>query len=140
MHVQNLTNRLWDIRIFLGLVPKESPCTITWSLKGWLLKSALSFEAKFRPSLGVILNVYLRVPWQYPTAGQHIYILNVSKLWILQITSFSVLICVLSAYWFTLNNVSLRNTVLPPQIRTGVSGGSVLCISNHVIILRQNRR
>ena len=24
--VQNLTNSLWDIRIFLGLVPKESPC------------------------------------------------------------------------------------------------------------------
>ena len=27
MHVQNLMNSLWDIRIFLGLVPKESPCT-----------------------------------------------------------------------------------------------------------------
>ena len=26
MHVQNLMNSLWDIRIFLGLVPKESPC------------------------------------------------------------------------------------------------------------------
>ena len=29
MHVQNLINSLWDIRIFLGLVPKESPCTIS---------------------------------------------------------------------------------------------------------------
>ena len=28
MHVQNLLNSLWDIRIFLGLVPKESPCII----------------------------------------------------------------------------------------------------------------
>ena len=28
MHVQNLMNSLWDIRIFLGLVPKESPCII----------------------------------------------------------------------------------------------------------------
>ena len=27
MHVQNLMNSLWDIRIFLCLVPKESPCT-----------------------------------------------------------------------------------------------------------------
>ena len=27
MHVQNLMNSLWDIRIFLDLVPKESPCT-----------------------------------------------------------------------------------------------------------------
>ena len=27
MHVQNLMNSLWDIRIFLGLVPKESTCT-----------------------------------------------------------------------------------------------------------------
>ena len=27
MHVQNLMNSLWDIRIFLGLVPKESLCT-----------------------------------------------------------------------------------------------------------------
>ena len=27
MHIQNLMNSLWDIRIFLGLVPKESPCT-----------------------------------------------------------------------------------------------------------------
>ena len=26
MHVQNLMNSLWDIRIFLDLVPKESPC------------------------------------------------------------------------------------------------------------------
>ena len=26
MHVQNLMNSLWDIRIFLGLVPKESHC------------------------------------------------------------------------------------------------------------------
>ena len=26
MHVQNLMNSLWDIRIFLGLEPKESPC------------------------------------------------------------------------------------------------------------------
>ena len=26
MHVQNLMNSLWDTRIFLGLVPKESPC------------------------------------------------------------------------------------------------------------------
>jgi hypothetical protein len=26
MPVQNLINSLWDIRIFLGLVPKESPC------------------------------------------------------------------------------------------------------------------
>ena len=26
MHVQNLMNSLWDIGIFLGLVPKESPC------------------------------------------------------------------------------------------------------------------
>ena len=26
MHVQNLMNSLRDIRIFLGLVPKESPC------------------------------------------------------------------------------------------------------------------
>ena len=30
MHVQNLMNSLWDIRIFLGLVPKESPCTILY--------------------------------------------------------------------------------------------------------------
>ena len=29
MHVQNIMNSLWDIRIFLGLVPKESPCTST---------------------------------------------------------------------------------------------------------------
>ena len=29
MHVQNLMNSLWDIRIFLGLVPKESPCITT---------------------------------------------------------------------------------------------------------------
>ena len=29
MHVQNLMNSLWDIRIFLGLVPKESPCIRT---------------------------------------------------------------------------------------------------------------
>ena len=28
MHVQNLMNSLWDIRIFLCLVPKESPCII----------------------------------------------------------------------------------------------------------------
>ena len=27
MHPQNLMNSLWDIRIFLGLVPKESHCT-----------------------------------------------------------------------------------------------------------------
>ena len=26
LHVQNLMNSLWDIRIFLGLVPKESHC------------------------------------------------------------------------------------------------------------------
>ena len=26
MHVKNVMNSLWDIRIFLGLVPKESPC------------------------------------------------------------------------------------------------------------------
>ena len=26
MRVQNLMNSLWDIRIFLGLVPKESLC------------------------------------------------------------------------------------------------------------------
>jgi hypothetical protein len=31
MHVQNLMNSLWDIRIFLGLVPKESPCTYCFS-------------------------------------------------------------------------------------------------------------
>ena len=30
MHVQNLTNSLWDIRIFLGLVPKESHCIWWW--------------------------------------------------------------------------------------------------------------
>ena len=28
MHVQNLMNSLWDIRIFLGLVPKESLCIL----------------------------------------------------------------------------------------------------------------
>ena len=28
MNVQNLMNSLWDIRIFLGPVPKESPCII----------------------------------------------------------------------------------------------------------------
>jgi len=28
MHVQNLMNSLSDICIFLGLVPKESPCII----------------------------------------------------------------------------------------------------------------
>ena len=27
MHVQNLMNSLRDIRILLGLVPKESPCS-----------------------------------------------------------------------------------------------------------------
>ena len=32
MHVQNLMNSLRDIRIFLGLVPKESPCTKSNSL------------------------------------------------------------------------------------------------------------
>ena len=32
MHVQNLMNSLWDIRIFLGLVPKESPCVYEWVL------------------------------------------------------------------------------------------------------------
>ena len=26
MYVQNLMNSLWDIRIFLGLVPKETHC------------------------------------------------------------------------------------------------------------------
>ena len=26
MHVQNLMNSFWDIRIFFGLIPKESPC------------------------------------------------------------------------------------------------------------------
>ena len=31
MHVQNLVNTVWDIRIFLGLVPKESPCI--WQCK-----------------------------------------------------------------------------------------------------------
>ena len=36
MHVQNLMNSLWDIRIFLGLVPKESPCTLPKSNGGWL--------------------------------------------------------------------------------------------------------
>ena len=39
MHVQNLMNSLWDIRIFLGLVPKESPCTFQkWPrwLKLWM--------------------------------------------------------------------------------------------------------
>ena len=30
MHVQNLMNSLWDIHIFLGLVPKESHCITTW--------------------------------------------------------------------------------------------------------------
>ena len=29
MHVKNLMNSLWDIRIFMGLVPKESPCINT---------------------------------------------------------------------------------------------------------------
>ena len=29
MHVQNLMNSLWDIRVFLSVVPKESPC-IKW--------------------------------------------------------------------------------------------------------------
>ena len=33
MHVQNLMNSLWDICIFLGLVPKESPCIYTMLLQ-----------------------------------------------------------------------------------------------------------
>ena len=32
MHVQNLMNSLWDIRIFLGLVPKESHCILRGSV------------------------------------------------------------------------------------------------------------
>ena len=32
MRVQNVMNSLWDIRIFLGLVPKESPCIIPYDL------------------------------------------------------------------------------------------------------------
>ena len=35
MHIQNLMNSLWDIRIFLGLVPRESPCIYIW---GWIIK------------------------------------------------------------------------------------------------------
>ena len=32
MHIQNLMNSLWDIRIFLGLAPKESHCIICCTL------------------------------------------------------------------------------------------------------------
>ena len=31
MYVKNLMNSLWDIRIFLGLVPKESHCILSRS-------------------------------------------------------------------------------------------------------------
>ena len=44
MHVQNLMNRLWDIRIFLGLVPKESNCSSSKQsgMALWRLYSATS--------------------------------------------------------------------------------------------------
>jgi len=45
MHVQNLMNSLWDIRTFLGLVPKESHC----------INLRATYWAK-------ILTVYVRLP------------------------------------------------------------------------------
>ena len=45
MHVQNLMNSLWDIRIFLGLVPKESPCT-TYTTQEYYKYFAYSIEIK----------------------------------------------------------------------------------------------
>ena len=35
MHVQNVMNSLWDIHIFLGLVSKESPCTLNAAILVW---------------------------------------------------------------------------------------------------------
>ena len=59
MHVQNLMNSLWDIRIFLGLVPKESHCTSTAQC-GWHYIGVLSQTASLTQlHMTTMRSVYL---------------------------------------------------------------------------------
>ena len=52
MHVQNLMNSLWDIRFFLGLVPKVSPCIKVRSSIFWDVTQLISsFGTTYRSHL-----------------------------------------------------------------------------------------
>ena len=78
MHVQNLMNSLWDIRIFLGLVPKESHCTISispcWSFPVCDMNHVLNLNLIHYNIIHVFIYVYYffqniptgSLPFHYP--------------------------------------------------------------------------
>ena len=68
MHVQNLMNSRWDIRIFSGLVPKESPCM--WSLQ----EGTYRLPRKWRFYLCVFL--YYLYPAFYQYIHQQIHLME----------------------------------------------------------------
>jgi len=62
MHVQNLMNSLWDIRILLGLVPKESHCI---SLQA-ILQTEHVLRANFYEGAGTYIPVTVLSMNTYP--------------------------------------------------------------------------
>ena len=90
MHVQNLMNSLWDIRIFLGLVPKESPCikephvSITLC---WLL-----FKLNHTVQCAQFCVSRKRIPREYCLAGLGVIVNVVHKNWYRTVSSSNFII------------------------------------------------
>jgi hypothetical protein len=84
-------NSLWDIRIFLGLVPKKSPCIILRIRTAWWIPKATDTHSEYviriafplqqwlrqndlwyilRP-LSVLLNLEKRQQWHIPSSFKH---------------------------------------------------------------------
>jgi hypothetical protein len=93
-------NSLWDIRIFLGLVPKESPCISTCSLYrggGSLRSATLDFGCVTRLCAPAIRSFWTQL------IGNTILLIKFSFLKVLKIVSFSFppfLLSFLSLYPF----------------------------------------
>ena len=58
MHVQSLMNSLWNIRIFLGLVPTESHCTKKWNWNPGSNTHEPGRSQRDRPAACVIVQQY----------------------------------------------------------------------------------
>jgi hypothetical protein len=70
MHVQNLMNSLWDIRIFLGLVPKESHCIICMITFSWCSNFPWLWPFVLQPT-HVALKLYNNITWNLVVISGH---------------------------------------------------------------------
>ena len=64
-------NSLWDIRIFLGLVPKESPCTYNLIMRRVSVTITAVYKQYVVNILSVCVCVFLALAIYYPACKAH---------------------------------------------------------------------